>query len=153
MRKQVIRSNLEDLIDLLREARSADPRVASATAQYACVSANGHLEEYLKNSMVDFFRNRCDPNALRIVKKSVAGYYNFKQERVILFFNEMRPDRKEAVKGCFLVRENLGDALGSIVGNKNTVGHTGTSSITPIRVIQWLEEVVGSLDELDRAGF
>ena len=114
MRRQSLESALQELVDLLKEARAVEARVAAAAAQYACVSANGYIEEYIKNSMLDYYRGRCDENALRIVRSSIVRHFNFKQERILAFFSEFRPDRSDRVKDCFRERVNLSDALGVV---------------------------------------
>ena len=155
MRKEIIRSHLNDLVALLEEARLVEGRVAAATAQYACVSANGHLEDYLKSNMNDFFRVRCDPTAHRIVKRTVDNYYNFKHDRILKFFNELRPSQIQAVEDCFASRSKLADALGSIVGNKNTLAamsrhcFTGcTAASTSLKCV-WLKEIINSIRRIE----
>lgn len=47
MRISILKSDLESLIKLLKTAtQKSYPQIASAVTQFACVSANGHIEEF-----------------------------------------------------------------------------------------------------------
>lgn len=149
MHKQLFQENLEELRRLLTEAKTASDTSQAAVAQYACVSANGFLESYLRKSMIERFRARCDDNALRLISKSIEKYFNFKKNRVISYFQYVWPSKVEDVEQYLNDNDEFSDAIGSIVSNKNKIGHIGRSDVTIRRVDPWLEIIILHLDDFD----
>ena len=103
--------------------------------------------------MGELFRKRCDPKAFRLITRVVKGHYNFKSEKVVSFFNVMYPERAETVQDYLKENDVFSDAIGSIVGNKNTIAHEGRSSVTLIRVDGWIKVIVECLDDFDHVCF
>ncbi|MCP4491224.1 MAG: hypothetical protein GY820_28500 [Gammaproteobacteria bacterium] len=153
MHKQIFRGNLEELRRLLKEAGGAPETSQAAVAQYVCVSANGHFESYLQKSMINRFRSRCDANALRLIEKNIERYFNFKSDRVSIYFKNIWPTKADDVEKFLKANSEFSDAIGSIVGNKNQIGHSGRSDATIRRVDPWLETIILHIDDFDQVCF
>ena len=142
-----------DLIELCNSSTTAPETTKAAVAQHICVSTNGYLEVYIRSSVKDIFRPRCDQNALRVISRTLDGYYNFKSEKVCKLFSDIWPEKTEQLRVYFKTNDQFSDAIGSIVGNKNTIAHRGSSSVTIARVQPWLETIINHLDEFDQTCF
>lgn len=153
MHKQLFKENISRLITLLDDSSGSADTSQAAVAQYACVSGNGYLEKYFKYSMIEKYRDRCDEKSLKIIKKMIGSYFNFKSSKVISFFQELWPDSVSNIEDYFKSNGELSDALGSIVANKNTIAHEGHSTVSITRVKPWLISIYSHLDELDNKCF
>ncbi len=133
---------------LLSGAMVLTPEQSSALARYACVNVNGCFEDYFKNRFIDCMRPRTDTVTLSIVSRQVANYYNFKKDKILLMYRDLWPAREPMVREFLSGSELFSDALGSIVGNKNLVGHSRSSSVSPRQVLGWIQQL-----EKDIEGF
>ncbi|MFN0022432.1 MAG: hypothetical protein ACKVS5_00870 [Parvularculaceae bacterium] len=153
MRKQSLRSSLADLRAVMREASDSEARTQSVVAQYVCVSANGYIEDYIRNRVLDRLRKRCDENIYRLLTGIVSKYYNFKSEKIIAIIEECIPENHVRAKKFLEDIGEFREAIGSVVGNKNSVGHSGSSTVTIRRVDKWLDIIINHLDKFDTACF
>ena len=153
MHKQLFRENMQELRRLLKEASGIADISQAAVAQYVCVSANGYFELYLKKSMLNRFRGRCDENALRLIERNIEKYFNFKSDKISVYFAQIWPNKVDEVKNYLKGNSEFSDAIGSIVGNKNQIGHAGRSDVTIRRADPWLKAIIQHLDEFDRVCF
>ena len=103
--------------------------------------------------MIHRFRSRCDANALRLIEKNIEGYFNFKADRVSKYFQHIWPVKADDVERFLTENGEFTDAIGSIVSNKNQIGHIGRSDATIRRVDPWLETIILNLDVFDQVCF
>lgn len=153
MHLKLFKDKLQEHRRLCSETRAASDASQAAVAQYICVSVNGYLEAYIRKSTAELFRKRCDVKSFRIVTKMTKNHYNFKAEKVVSFFNEIYPDKANGIKVFLKSNDVFSDAIGSIVGNKNTIAHEGRSFVTLNRVDEWLEIILRFIDDFDSVCF
>lgn len=149
MHKKLFKDNLLEHRRLCVEAAKTSDVSQSAVAQHICVSVNGNLEMYLRKSMAELFRKRCDQKAFRLIVLTTKNFYNFKAEKIVSFFRKVYPEKAEDVEAYLKKNDVFSDAVGSIVGNKNTIAHEGRSSVTLLRVDKWLVTIIDCVDEFD----
>jgi hypothetical protein len=149
MRKEILIENFNDLKRKLCESRSSSDETQSAVAQYACVAANGYFEAYIKKSMSDKYRSRCDSNAFRLVQKHIDSYYNFKSDKINQFVKNVWPNSSDVIQSYLKGNDEFTTAIGSLVGNKNQIAHSGSSNASSLRVQKWIETVLDHLDGFD----
>ncbi len=158
MRKVLLHNDLlRDELTVLRrkldDAKAKDDETQSIVAQYACVSANGHIESYFKGSVREKFRSRCDKQAMIIVSRQIASYSNFRHGKIVNFFNHTWQPPAQDIDLYLKENEQLSSALESIVANKNNISHNGSSNVSRLQIDGWLETVIQHLADINRICF
>lgn len=153
MQSRVFKDRLREHRVLIANTRGAHDLTQAAVAQHICVSTNGYFEIYVKKSIQELFRKRCDPKAFRIVTKATSGFFNFKSDKIVVLFQEIYPERAFQVKQYLKSNEQFSDAIGSIVGNKNTIAHEGRSAVSLQRVDGWLVTILQDIDDFETVCF
>ena len=153
MRKDVLNKELTALRRKLKSVNKREDEIQSLIAQYACVSANGCIESYLRESVTDKFRSRCAPQALRIIYQQIRPFSNFNHKKIVNFFQRTWKEPAENIEIYLKQHEQFSDALGSIVINKNRVSHNGSSNVSPLQIDDWLETIIKHLDDFNSICF
>lgn len=138
---------IEDLFVEIK-AFSGDALIKAYLTYYLCVRVSGFLEDCVRT----IFSNYVDANSKNSVKTFVAKklrkFPNPTWEAIYALTKDFDDGWVEYLKAN--VDQSYRDAINSIVSNRNTIAHGGTSSITLNDLEKYYQNAVNVIDELEK---
>lgn len=146
--------NLFNSIDAtLRDIHSvqgSNPLIDAYLARYLVVYISGVYEEIVETIFVDFAQKHCDRRELAsYIRKSLSVSFRNPDTHNVKAL--VRKFEHRVLEPVLKNMAEQGAALDSIVNNKNTIAHGGSSRVTLSEVIEYYEksrEYIEKIDEM-----
>lgn len=151
MRSRELASGLQKLralIDRVDEACGDSIEMRSEWAKYVCVRAAGFLETALREVFGGFVRNSASEAVERFAVSELKKVNNPKMGRFLDVAGAFKKTWREELEE-FAADEGRGDAINSIMANRNRIAHGDDSGITIVRVKDYLKKSVDVVEFLE----
>lgn len=151
--KRILKSRVELFINDLVLYSKSDPEVSSKIASYYCVQTNGCFEYYFRSSYLDIVRRQSSQLIYAYVKKNTDSWYNLKKEKMLKVISDCLPNNYRELKKFLEERDEFSSAVGSVVGNKNSLSHGFSNPLSWGSVSGWLKAINSNIDDFHNIAF
>lgn len=115
-----------------------DPEVQADWARYLCVLTSGNLEVCFVEIFSAFARSKSAPLVHQYIRSHLSRFLNPNPERIIDLHKRFNKPWGIEI-GRFLAGQK-GDAIRSIVSNRNKISHGETCLVTISSIHDWFEQ-------------
>lgn len=136
-----------------KASSALDDESSARVASYFCVRANGGFEAYFRASFLDMVRKQASQRVVNLVSRQCDSWYNLKRERVQAIVDQVMPERRKQLVEFYKSNGEFVDGIGTIVGNKNSLGHSNAVPMSWGKLDQALTGVRGGLNDFHDAVF
>ena len=147
MQNQSLQAQLNEINRLLSIV-PADSSVQAHWGRYMCVLVAGFLENALQEIYRDYADSAGNANLARYSSRQISRVTNPNSDRfaqVARDFNEIwRSDLRD-----FLRRDGRGEAIDTMMRNRNSIAHGGQSVMSVSEVKRYLDKAVEVIDFIE----
>lgn len=115
-----------------------DPEIQADWARYLCVLASGNIEVCFVEIFSAFSRFNSATAVHQYVMSQLSWFQNPKPKKIIDLHRQFSEPWGNEISG-FLAGQK-GDAIQSIVSNRNSIAHGETCVVTISRIHDWFEQ-------------
>lgn len=142
---QAIRS----LFDRTDDACSDDVEMRSHWARYLCVLSAGFIENALKEVFGDIAKRSSSPAVANFTVSSLSQIRNPKTSRFLEVAGSFKKTWREELEQ-YVDAEGRREAIDSIMQNRHQIAHGQLSSITIVRVKEYLSKSVAVIAFMEK---
>ncbi len=110
--------------------------------KYLCVLAAGFLENAISDIYTDFVTNSSSPQVCSFANKTLKKIQNPKAQKFIDVAYSFKKEWGEELEQYFSAEQANKEAINSIMTNRHQIAHGKSTSISVIRVKDYLEKSV-----------
>ena len=152
MKNLELNQQLEKIKELISKVDNAcydDFELQSQWAKHICVLVAGFIENSIKEILREYTVSRAEARVIKYVVSRLKGIRNPKSGKIIEIFRSYSVSWADDIKS-YLDNDGRGDAVDSIMNNRHHIVHGQTSSITLVRVKDYIEKIVDTIDYLEK---
>ena len=142
--------SIKSLIDRTSRATWEDIQLQGHWGRYLCVLAAGLLENGLREVYTEFARSAASPHVANFARKMLENIYNPKAQRFIetarAFDQRWARELEDFLENDGAARKN---SIDSIMANRHQIAHGRTTSISVVRVRDYLDKAVEVIDFIE----
>lgn len=152
--RERIKSRISSLLDELNKKNkegSIDPLTQSHFAKYIAVLVSGHLEQSIKEILLDYAKTRSNPVVQNYITKSWPISRNMNSENILIILQQFDENWKLKIDE-WLADEQRKATINSLVSWRNGIAHgdeANTTGITLNSVRNSFKTTCGLIDYLN----
>lgn len=129
------RKRIEFLFEAAPKAVGDSFELRSHWARYVCVVVSGYIESSIRQLLTGYCADRSSPAVARYAASKIRWFQNAEMDRIVDLFCQFDPAwEQEILHG---IDDEHKAAVNSIIGNRHSVAHGDTSSITISSLRTW----------------
>lgn len=118
-------------------------------ARYLCVLCAGYMEVGLAELYGHYINSSASRQVAMFARNSLRSGRNTNTDRLLKTAGAFDKRWREELQ-LFLGDEGRGDAVNSIISNRNLIAHGGNSGITVVRLREWFDKSVEVLEFIEQ---
>jgi hypothetical protein len=129
---------------------AADPalEIRSDFARYLCILVSGYLERALIEILLEHARGAGGATLQRFVEVRTRQFANANCRRILDLIGNFDPGWRSELEG--VLKDEMKDAIDSIVGLRNRIAHGTPVSVTYQRIRNYYAQVELAIEEVER---
>lgn len=141
---------LQSLIQRTDKATWQDIELQGHWGKYLCVLAAGLLENSIRDIYGEFIRNSSSPQVSKYAEGALRNIYTPKASRFLEVTEAFSEKWGESLKNYLDSGQGeRRDAIDSIMNNRHLIAHGKNTSISVVRVKNYLEKAVEVIDFIE----
>ena len=141
------RKRLDTMFDRANDLPE-DPEIKAHWAKYLCVLVCGFLENSVELCLFEYCKQRINIQIQNYVRSQLYRFQNPKMEEIIRLFGAFDPEWQGRLE--IECEGELSDAVNSIVGNRHSIAHGGSVSLTIGGLHKYYQKALKVVDVLHR---
>jgi hypothetical protein len=109
-------------------------------AKYLCILVSGFLESSIRAIYIEYARTKAAPEVGNFVESRLRGFQNTNMERILQLANSFSPQWEAELRN--MTKDELKDAVDSIVAIRNDLAHGGDTGITYARISDYYQKAI-----------
>jgi hypothetical protein len=129
---KVIEKRISELmarINILLSDKNRDDETISDLTKLLCILVSGFIEKRIVDIIKAYATKRSSKEIQSYISKSLTGTTNLRIEKIVKLIGLFSPEWEEQIKATERYCEYQ-ESLNYIIGNRNTIAHGGSSSVT-----------------------
>jgi len=141
-------NQLKTLISKTETITAGDMEAQSHWAKYLCVLSAGFLENAIQE-LYGLYCSKCaNPNVASFTKKALARIQNPKAEAFLEVAGSFKKKWGDDLEK-FIDNEGRKEAINSIMSNRHRIAHGKDTSISLVRIKEYLSKSVGVIEFIE----
>lgn len=141
---------IQSLIQRTDKATWQDIELQGHWGKYLCVLAAGLLENSIREIYGEFIRNSSSPQVSKYAESALRNIYTPKASRFLEVTNAFSKEWGDILeKYLDSGQGERRDAIDSIINNRHLIAHGKNTSISVVRVKNYLEKAVEVIDFIE----
>lgn len=147
MRNQSLQIQLNEVNRLLSIV-PADSSIQAHWGRYMCIVVAGFLENALQEIYKDYAGNANNANLVRYSSRQISRVTNPDARRFVQIARDFSETWRSDLRD-FLERDGRGEAINTIMQNRNSIAHGGQSVMSASDVKCYLDKAVEVIDFIE----